>query len=892
MKSTTYRMRRLSAVMAAAACLGLCAVRPALGVKQKTNLLLISSYHPNFPTFYQQIDGLRDVLPAERYNLDVEFMDSKRFPDAAAAALFGQYLEDKLSRLAPYDLVFTADDNALRFVLGRRDTLLAGMPLVFFGVNDLPLAARLDADPQITGVVEAASIRESIELARRLCPKVKKIYAVSDATTSGMADLQSYYNAQASLPDLALLSFSMGETTWDGLADALAALPSDSVVLLLSAYHDAVHVPKTFSDSLDLILEHSAVPVFHLWEHGLGDGIVGGEVIDHFEQGQTAARLAQRLLTAPGQPAEPVVLSSPNRSVVDYRALKAWGIDPSRIPNGVEVRNRPPSFYGNHRRLFWSFLSLFLLMGAFILALGFTMMARRRVERKLQQSEQLFKALFNELLQFCALLDPSGRIIRINDSALKTRDLQPADVVDSYFWDAPWWKDSGFELRVKDAVRRAAAGETVRFLIARNDPHLGEVAIDFSVKPILEGDETLLLAEGRDITELHQMQERLLQKDKMDAIGQLAGGVAHDFNNMLGGIMGFGELLEIELPADRPELKDYAHRIVSSCRRAALLTEQLLAFARKGKQQTVVVDLRRVCGDAVLLLERSIDKKISIVRSFPDESLLILGDPGQLQSAVLNLGLNARDAMPAGGTLRIALRRKSIDAAYCSGSRFALLPGDYVEIEVSDTGHGIPPDQLERIFEPFFTTKEVGKGTGLGLAAVYGAVKEHHGELSVVSEVGKGTEIRLLLPSAKASVQEALVPVPQQPAARDNRTILVVDDESEFRALLEAALNNLGYQVITAANGRIGMELYEQHEGEIDLSIVDAVMPELNGMDMLLQIRRRNPEAKVVITSGYSADSSRSDFLEAGASAFLAKPYSITELGRVLFRQLDRASQG
>ncbi|WP_372795877.1 ABC transporter substrate binding protein [Pontiella sp.] len=856
------------------------------GATEKTDLLLISSYHPNFPTFYQQIDGIRDILPAEQYDLDVEFMDSKRFPNAESQAAFGRYLEEKLSHLPEYALVFCADDNALRFAYERKDTLFPGIPLIFFGVNDLELAARMDAEPRITGIVEAASIQETIELALQLRPNLKTVCAISDATTSGTADLKAYHDAREQFPQLALTSINLRTTSWDSLATTLSALPSDSVVLLLSAYHDVHSVPMTFSDSLDLILEHTAVPVFHLWEHGLGDGIVGGVVINHYDQGRAAASLALSRLQNAGPPSAPVQLISPNRGVVDYTALRAWGIDLARVPEDVKILNRPPSFYRNHRRLFWIFLGVVLLMGSFILALGLTMMKRRRIEHQLQQSEQLFKALFNELIQFCALLEPNGKIINVNKSALKTRSLTHEALIGRYFWDAEWWRDSGYERKVRKAVERAAGGETVRFMVARLDPVLGEIMIDFSVKPILGGDQPVLLAEGRDVTELRRMEETLRQNEKMDAVGRLAGGVAHDFNNMLGGIMGFAELLEMELPDDDPEFKKYAHQIVSSCRRAARLTEQLLAFARKGKRETVAVDLHQICEDALLLLERSLDKKIRIETSFSDEPLYAAGDPGQLQSALLNLGLNARDAMPNGGTLHIAVRRKRIDAAYCRSSRFDLLPGDYAELEVSDTGHGIPADQIEQIFEPFFTTKEVGKGTGLGLAAVYGAIKEHLGELTVTSEVEKGTAFRLLLPLAHKNLLESVETLPQPVPAAERRTVLVVDDESDFRVLLESVLRNLGYEVLSAENGRDGMERFKQHPDGIDLCIIDAVMPELDGMGMLRQIRQLDPYAKVVITSGYSAESTRSDFLEAGAAEFLPKPYSIVELSVLLHRVL------
>jgi PAS domain S-box-containing protein len=857
------------------------------GAEDKFNVLLISSYHPNFPTFYQQINGIREALPVSVCNLDVEFMDSKRFPGAETRGTFKQYLLKKLRSLPDYDLILTADDNALHFVVDNKPDLFPGLPVVFLGVNDLSYALQQNSHPEITGVVETVSIRETIELACQLQPGLKTVYAICDGSLSGRADLDAFIKCRAAFAQLEFKGLNLAEISWAELSERLSAIQQDGIILLLAAYTDREGVRKTFSSSRELMLEQAQVPVFHLWEHGLGDGILGGVVVSHVQQGKVAGLMAADILRGKAIETMAVETNSPNRIVVDYKVLQKHHIALNSLPESIEVLNRPSSFYRENHEFISVIIAVFIILSGFIVVLVLNTLKRRKIEEQLQQSEQLFKALFNELLQFCALIRLDGTIVQINESALKVRKLDAGDVVGTVFWESPWWAGSGYEERVEDAVSRAARGETVRFLATVENPFRGKVAIDFSIKPILESGHRLLLAEGRDVTEMRQLQETVKNKEKMEAIGRLAGGVAHDFNNMLGGIMGLAELMDMDLPADALKQKRYARRIVSSCKRAAQLTQQLLSFARQGKQESVIVNLRQTIEDAILLLGRSVDKRVRIVSSFCDETLNVAGDPGQLESVMINLGLNARDAMPDGGILSISVRKRTIDAAFCSQSQSNLQPGDYAEVEVRDDGLGIPADLQERIFEPFFTTKDVGEGTGLGLAAVYGTIKDHRGEVTVESTLNKGTLVRLLLPLSAETRTEAQEQLPQHDVRAERKTILVVDDEPIFRTMLESVLNKLGYKTICAESGRIGVELYQQHGEQIALCIIDAIMPEMNGMQTMKVIRSINPAAKVVIASGFTAETTRSDFLTAGAEAFLAKPCSIVELSTVVYRQLE-----
>lgn len=866
---------------------GIVANIPALGATKKANLLLICSYNQNFPTFYQQVEGIRTILPDPTYNLDVEFMDSSRFPGPAAEETFRQELIKELAALPKYDLVFTADDNALRFMGRNKNNLFPGTPVVFLGVNNTSLALNQNNHPNITGVIEPVSIRETIELAQQLQPQLKSIFAITDTTMTGRSDQKEFFALQSQMTELRFHELNMGRLSWDNLGIAVSSLPPNSALLLLSSCRDQENIPKTFYQSLSFILTHTKTPVFHPYEHGIGYGILGGVVTSQVEQGKAAARIAKEVLDGKDIRTIEVVTNSSNRAVADYEILSKYQIPLKLIPPSVELLNHPSSFYRENTNLVWNIAVIFLIMTGFILALCLNIILRHRTEKKLRRSQQLFEALFNESFQCCVILSIDGKIITPNDSSLESIQATAEEVEGKDLWDTPWWKGLGYDKKLKDAVTRAAQGESVRFMATYQTVTKGKIIVDFSLKPIMEQSEVMLLiAESRDITELRRMQETLKQNEKMEAIGLLAGGVAHDFNNMLSGILGFAELLADRL-AENPILHGYAHHIISTAQRAALLTGQLLSFARKGKKVATCINVRDIINDTILLLERSIDKKISISAHFDTTAGFVTGDPGQIQNAILNLGVNARDAMPRGGTLTITTKKRHIDEQYCDNSAFDLTAGNFVQITVCDTGTGIPDKFIERIFEPFFTTKEIGRGTGLGLAAVYGVVTDHHGEITVSSQMGHGTTFEILLPlSIETAVEPAPVVKPIAPPPGNN-LILVIDDEPVIRTLTQAILKTLGHPAIVAENGYEGLKIYQQHKEKIALCIIDAIMPKMNGMETLQKIKAIDPTAKIIIASGFSADSTMHDFLDAGAAAFLVKPYNQIELSTLLQQQLS-----
>ena len=422
-----------------------------------------------------------------------------------------------------------------------------------------------------------------------------------------------------------------------------------------------------------------------------------------------------------------------------------------------------------------------------------------------------------------------------------------------------------------------------------------KVPTEYNVSAITdeEGGPRHFISIGRDVTdrkraeaERDRLEEQLRQAQKMEAVGQLAGGIAHDFNNILTAILGNAELLKMGLPP-AGEQAEFADEVVKGANRAADLTRQLLAFARKGRRQVVPVDIHNVVTQTVSMLTRTIDKRIEIRLELHASPSTVMGDPTQLQNALLNLGVNARDAMADGGVLTYATRNVTFTKADCDERAYELTPGNFLEVRVADTGAGMDEQTQERIFEPFFTTKEVGKGTGLGLAGVYGCVKSHNGSIGVSSEPGRGATLKILLPLADADAAPPARTVASDEPVRGTGHVLIVDDEESVCSFVRTSLRDLGYTVSTCADGASGVDHYREHHREIDLVILDLIMPKMNGQDAFREMRRINPNVRALVSSGFSHTQAARQMLDDGALALLNKPFRITELSQAVAEHIQ-----
>ena len=1133
-------------------------------------VLLISSYHPSFPTFFDQIEGIKSGFGDHPVILDIEFMDSKRFPNGEIQKEFVRLLGLKLARVQSYNVVITSDDNAFLFALKHRDGLLAGAPIVFCGVNDRELALAQNSDPMVTGVLEDVSMRDTLEVMRRLHPKVTRIVALVDDTPSGQGDLRRFQDIAAGFSDVSFDNLDLSTMTFEEFGARLGKFGEDTAALLLSAYHDARGETLLFHESLEKITARLHCPLYHLWEHGMGQGITGGKVISHRMQGRIAGEMALAIVQGKNPADMPVIGRSSNVFMFDYAQLSRFNVDQDLLPDGSVVLNVPVPLFRKYVpiiRILLTVLGIFALVLVIIL---FNLKKRIRLEHSLKVSEERFSHLFHQAPLAYAAVDSLGQILQVNQAWLNLFEIpQPyvpsprikdflAPESYSLFDDNFPCGEQGIHLRdvacrvvtasgrllhcavdasvtrggddnhvpghfiVRDVTRtrqrerllkmqtdiasvflnaqdtflfqellaiivgsmecpfgaigfldaqgplvltacsdsrkpdsppvetglvlereecnhltreaieqgvsvygntdismfkgmvrlssllvtpivdrnrtigvfvvgdryepfsaednellgtiaqrfapilRArmeamgyeserrtfmtamdqsdmaimvldengiigytnpaaritgyGTGELVGMpfdtILAQEDNPLfmdsvwkmvrggdvwrsevvayrkdgGDYRVECSLVPVREvgGAITHFLVLLRDITREHALELQLQKSQKMEAVGRLAGGIAHDFNNILQVIQGYGDiLLERLSPGDSGH--DSLQAIQTAAERAAGLVRQLLTFGRKEHAQPEDVGVNGLIQGLETMLSRVIGEHIAFTFQPSGKELLIHANPGQIEQIIVNLCINARDAMPEGGSMVLSTVSVDLDQEFCSTHAWAR-PGRYARVMVTDIGTGIDPAVLDKIFEPFFTTKETGKGSGLGLSIIYAIVEQHAGLIDVASRPGKGTSISVYIPLVEN------IPVKHESGQEDadsremypgTETVLLAEDEDMVRDLARAVLEGAGYHVVVAENGRKAVEKFQSHEKEIDLVLLDVVMPELSGLQVFEAIRTQDKNVPVIFSSGYSHDI-LDDAPEVRESTWMiAKPYLPSELLRTIREVLD-----
>jgi len=515
---------------------------------------------------------------------------------------------------------------------------------------------------------------------------------------------------------------------------------------------------------------------------------------------------------------------------------------------------------------------------------------RRIRERtaQLESNEAQMRAIFETSHQYQALLNGEGTVIYANKTALAGIDSDGSGVIGALFWETPWFSATpGMPEIVHEAFNKVLKGEEVRIDMMLQLP-IGERYFDFAMRPLYDrhGAVAGAVPEAVDITERRQGEEALRQSQKMEAVGQLTGGVAHDFNNLLTIIRSATDFLRRrELPEERR--RRYIDAISDTVERASKLTTQLLAFARRQPLKPRVFDVGVQVENVAQLVRPLVGPRIQIDVEIGDFDAFTIADVGQFETALINLAINARDAMDGEGRLKIAVRKVgAIPALRAQPAR----SGDFIAVSVTDTGTGITAANLDAIFEPFFTTKDVGKGTGLGLSQAFGFAKQSGGEIAVASLPGHGATFTIYLPQAAAPASEAeIAGIKSEPAATGRGyRVLVVEDNDDVGAFSTELLEDLGYAVRRASDARAALTLLAEDEFAVDLVFSDVIMPGMNGLELAGVLRERYPGLPVVLTSGYSnvlAENAHHGF------DLIQKPYSVEALSRILRKAIsDKAA--
>jgi two-component system cell cycle sensor histidine kinase/response regulator CckA len=501
----------------------------------------------------------------------------------------------------------------------------------------------------------------------------------------------------------------------------------------------------------------------------------------------------------------------------------------------------------------------------------------KRNEQALRRSEARYRSLVQSSVYGIYRSSLEGRFLDVNPALIAMLGYASAEEVLFLDPEKDVFAQAEEHTRLIDEFRRTGRLDGIEVQWKRNDGNT--ITVRISGRAVSSADEPadVLEAIAEDVTDRRALEDQFRQAQKMEAVGRLAGGVAHDFNNLLMVISGYAEVVLAEL-GPHHLLRDKALAIQQASDRATTLTRQLLAFSRKQLLELKVVDVNAIVSDMERLLRPLIGEDVEFLTSLTNEAAHTRADAGQLEQVLMNLVVNAKDAMSGGGTLTIQTERMVVDDGHRRGATF-IRPGDYVMLSVSDTGMGMDKETQSRIFEPFFTTKEKGKGTGLGLSTVYGIVKQSGGYVMVQSEEGRGTTFHIYLPRVEGVAERHPVPVAHT-ALGGTETVLLVEDEESVRQLVRETLAAKGYRVVEADNGESGVAVAAKHQGKIDLVITDVVMPGMGGRELVKQLAQTRPETKVLYLSGYTEDAIVSEGTIESGAAFLQKPFTLQNLAR------------
>jgi PAS domain S-box-containing protein len=519
---------------------------------------------------------------------------------------------------------------------------------------------------------------------------------------------------------------------------------------------------------------------------------------------------------------------------------------------------------------------------------------RKEAEEALRESEEKYRTFFKNSCDAMFMIR-NGVFIDCNNAAVNLLGYReasellgrgPTDI-------SPEYQSDGLKSTEKsdEMIKIAFAQGTHRFEWEHCKADEGSAPVDVSLTAMYDQDEPLMLAVWRDTSDRKKVEEereklelQLRQAQKMEAVGQLAGGVAHDFNNVLTAIIGYGELALFQAEPNSPS-QEYLDEVLKAGNRAAVLVRQLLAFSRKQVLKLEILDLNNVVEDLVKMIHRLLGAHIALTIDAEPTEIMVHADRGQIEQILMNLCVNARDAMPEGGRLMVEMKRRELDADFCESQLWAK-PGSYAFLNVRDTGSGIDEETLLRIFEPFFTTKEEGKGTGLGLATVYGIVRQHNGLIHVESEVGQGTEFQIYLPLSETAADITLETELQSPPG-GTEVILLAEDDMMVNDLARRILEKAGYTVLVSSNGSEAISVFERYKERVELALLDVVMPDGGGREVFNHIRKAGSQIPILFASGYSPSGIHVNFVLEEGMELIQKPYKQAQLLIEVRRLLD-----
>lgn len=855
----------------------------SLQAQERKKVLLISSYNSSFPTFFRQINGIKSVFDTAQIDLDLEFMDSKRFIEKENTENFARLLSYKLSKTSKYDAVISTDDNALKFVLKFQDSLFSETPIVFCGVNNIRLAKEQNNNHQVTGVIEATSMKETIDLMLKLSPGSEKIYAIVDSTQSGQSDLITYYGLANAYTNIDFDEISMHKMSFNEYAKKLGEISPKNPVLLLSAYHDKTRKTIDFNESIGMISDNLNAPLYHLWYHGMGDGVLGGKIISHFMQGQTAANTVYNILNGQNIADIKVLSESPNVYMFDYNEIVRFGIEKELLPKNSTIINEPQTFYAKNKTIIFITVVVFIMLIAFIFILSINILKRRKVEKALKKQNKEYSILNKDFKKQNKKLNKAKEKAEENEKKFRslvetTSDwIWEIDAEGSFSYVSPKVKDLlGYEpeeLIGKNAFDLMSPEEAARVdavyskFVKNKEPFSGminvnihkeghEVIIESNGSPILNSKGDLVGYRGidRDISDIRkaendlaiQYKELLASEEELKATNDELIKTSEELEISNKKLTAAKEKAEESNQLKTEFIQNMSHEIRTPMNGILGFSNFLKKDNLSPEKRLHYVNVIRSSGKQLLriiddILEISVleTKQVNIVETavclndLLFEQFSIFHDKAEKNNTPLRLvkGLSDKESFILTDVNKLVkilgnLMENALKFTHKGFIEIGYkLVGNKIEIYVKDTGVGIRDDMLKSIFERFSQEeKELSKkygGLGLGLSIAKENAELLGGTIIVQSEKGEGSTFFVSIPYKpfEPKRKKEKQPFDKKQKELEHHIILIVEDEETNYMFIKTLLEEIGLNC-TIYHSKNGKEAVELCQTNNEIDLI------------------------------------------------------------------------